>query len=239
MKNTIYYLFAFCLCFSLQSHDASGQKKKKGKEPIPAPFTLNNSLDSLSYGLGMALGTSMKKGGIDQLNYESFLKAIEDAYKGVDSIMDPESANMFISEHLQNQQKVKAGLNKSDGIAFLEANKSKEGVITTASGLQYKVIKTGTGKTPNATDNVTVHYHGMLIDGTVFDSSVERNEPIQLPVSGVIEGWTEALQLMKEGDKWILYVPSELAYGENPMPGGPIQPNSVLVFEVELISVDE
>ncbi len=120
---------------------------------------------------------------------------------------------------------------------FLAANAKKDGVKTTASGLQYKVIKSGTGKSPKATDTVKVHYHGTLIDGTVFDSSVERGEPVSFPVNGVIPGWTEALQLMKEGDKWQLFIPSKLAYGERGA-GAKIGPNATLIFEVELLAVE-
>ena len=126
---------------------------------------------------------------------------------------------------------------EKDGKAFLEANGKKEGVKTTASGLQYKVIKSGKGKSPKASDKVKVHYHGTLIDGTVFDSSVERNDPITFPVNGVIPGWVEGLQLMKEGDKFQFVIPSNLAYGEQGA-GGKIGPNSTLIFDVELISVE-
>lgn len=124
------------------------------------------------------------------------------------------------------------------GETFLAENAKKEGVKTTASGLQYKVINSGTGASPKATDMVKVHYHGTLIDGTVFDSSVQRGEPISFPVSGVIPGWVEALQLMKVGDKWQLYIPARLAYGEN-SPTPAIPPNSVLLFEVELLGVEK
>jgi FKBP-type peptidyl-prolyl cis-trans isomerase len=120
---------------------------------------------------------------------------------------------------------------------FLMENKTKEGVKTLPSGLQYKVIKDGTGKTPKASDTVVTHYRGTLIDGTEFDSSYKRGEPAEFPVGGVIKGWTEALQLMKEGAKWILYVPPKLAYGERGTPGGPIGPNETLIFEIELIKV--
>ena len=126
---------------------------------------------------------------------------------------------------------------KSKQTDFLTANAKKEGVKVLPSGLQYKVIKSGSGKTPKATDSVKVHYHGTLIDGTVFDSSVDRGEPITFPVNGVIKGWTEALQLMKEGDKWQLFIPSDLAYGERGAPPK-IAPNSTLVFEVELLAVE-
>jgi FKBP-type peptidyl-prolyl cis-trans isomerase len=127
--------------------------------------------------------------------------------------------------------------NKKEGEAYLAANAKKPGVKTTESGLQYKVLKAGDGATPKKTDTVRVHYHGTLTDGTVFDSSVERKQPAEFPVNRVIPGWTEALQLMKVGDKWQVTIPSDLAYGEQGTPGGPIGPNSVLVFEVELLDI--
>jgi FKBP-type peptidyl-prolyl cis-trans isomerase FklB len=138
---------------------------------------------------------------------------------------------------METRQKAAGEKNLKEGEAFLTANAKKEGVKTTASGLQYRVSKSGAGKSPKATDSVKVHYHGTLIDGTVFDSSIERGMPITFAVNGVIAGWTEALQLMKEGDKWTLYIPSKLAYGERG-PGGKIGPNSTLIFEVELLSVE-
>jgi FKBP-type peptidyl-prolyl cis-trans isomerase FklB len=125
-----------------------------------------------------------------------------------------------------------------DGETFLAENGKKEGVKTLASGLQYKVVKAGTGKTPKATDTVKVHYNGTLVDGTVFDSSIQRGEPASFPVNQVIAGWTEALQLMKEGDKWQLYIPAKLAYGEQGA-GGKIGPNSTLIFDVELLSIEK
>ena len=137
------------------------------------------------------------------------------------------------------KSKAEGEKNLKEGKAFLAANAKKDGVKTTATGLQYKVLKSGTGASPQKTDTVKVHYHGTLIDGTVFDSSVQRGEPITFPVSGVIPGWTEALQLMKVGDKWQLFIPSSLAYGELSPPGSKIGPNSTLLFEVELLGIEK
>jgi FKBP-type peptidyl-prolyl cis-trans isomerase FklB len=136
------------------------------------------------------------------------------------------------------EEKTGATTKPNAGEAFLAENAKKEGVKTTASGLQYKVIKSGTGESPKSTDTVKVHYHGTLIDGTVFDSSVQRGEPISFPVTGVIPGWVEALQLMKVGDKWQLFIPARLAYGER-SPSPVIGPNSTLIFEVELLSIEK
>jgi FKBP-type peptidyl-prolyl cis-trans isomerase FklB len=139
---------------------------------------------------------------------------------------------------MEVRQKTEGEKNAKEGEAFLASNAKKEGVKTTASGLQYKVIKSGTGKTPKATDTVKVHYHGTLVDGSVFDSSVQRGEPATFPVDQVIPGWTEVLQLMKEGDKWQVYIPGKLAYGER-SPSPKIGPNSTLVFDVELLSIEK
>jgi FKBP-type peptidyl-prolyl cis-trans isomerase len=130
-------------------------------------------------------------------------------------------------------------LNYDEGVAWLEENKTRDGVITTESGLQYEILVEGTGPKPTDTSNVTVHYHGTLIDGTVFESSVERGEPVEVNLGNLIYGWTEALQLMPVGSKWKLFIPTELAYGENPTPGGLIEPNMAIIFEVELISIND
>ena len=130
------------------------------------------------------------------------------------------------------------GDNLKAGQDFLAANGKKEGIVTTPSGLQYEVVTMGDGVKPTTEDKITAHYHGTLIDGTIFDSSVDRGQPASFPVSGVIKGWTEALQLMPVGSKFKLYIPSELAYGANPRPGGPIGPNAALIFDVELLSID-
>jgi FKBP-type peptidyl-prolyl cis-trans isomerase FklB len=137
----------------------------------------------------------------------------------------------------QERAKVQGEKNKKEGEAFLAQNKTKAGVKTLPSGLQYKVITEGKGKTPKANDTVTVQYKGTLIDGTEFDSSYKRGQPATFPVNGVIKGWTEALQLMKEGSKWQLFIPADLAYGASGTPGGPIGPNAVLIFDVELVSI--
>jgi FKBP-type peptidyl-prolyl cis-trans isomerase len=153
--------------------------------------------------------------------------------------MDQEKSSMIVQEYMQQAAIRKAAKAKAESQAFLDNNKKQGGVQVTASGLQYKVVSSGNGKMPSAQDNVTVHYTGKLLDGTVFDSSVERNEPASFGVSQVIPGWTEALQLMKEGDKWVLFIPSELAYGEQGAGGGQIPPNATLIFEVELIKVNK
>lgn len=199
--------------------------------------------EKISYSIGMDIGNNMKKQSID-IDPDTLAKGLKDSFSGGKTLLTEEEAretlNAFRNQMMAKQQEqVKAAgeKNKKEGEAFLAANKKKEGVKTTPSGLQYKIVKDGTGKTPKATDTVTVNYRGKLIDGTEFDSSYKRGQPATFPVNGVIKGWTEALQMMKEGAQWELFIPSDLAYGERGAPGGSIGPNSVLIFDVELISI--
>jgi FKBP-type peptidyl-prolyl cis-trans isomerase FklB len=202
---------------------------------------LKTDKDKLSYALGADMGNNLKKFEIE-VNAEIYLKGMKDALSGSKVLLtDDEIKSLIVSlqKDLQTKQqekmKAQGEKNKKEAEAFLAENKKKEGVKTLPSGLEYKVITEGKGKSPKETDTVTVHYKGTLIDGTEFDSSYKRGEPATFPVNGVIKGWTEALQLMKEGSKWQLFIPASLAYGENGRPG--IPPNSVLIFEVELIKI--
>lgn len=171
------------------------------------------------------------------MNLDLLKDGIQDVFEQKELKINPQEANGLIQEYLEEANSAAFGENKENGIAFLNDNKNKDGVHTTESGLQYEIINEGEGKKPSAQDNVSVHYHGTLIDGTVFDSSVERGTPASFGVHQVIPGWTEALQLMSTGAKFKLYIPQELAYGANPHPGGPIQPYSALIFDVELIEI--
>lgn len=195
-----------------------------------------------SYALGVDIGKSVKRQPLE-LDAKAMAAGLIDAYTGTPALTDAELKEVLqkLQEEFRTKamaQQAKAGSeNQKKGEVFLAENAKKDGVKTTASGLQYQVIKSGSGKTPGKKDTVKVHYHGTLIDGTVFDSSVDRGEPISFPVDGVIPGWTEALQLMKEGDKWKIFIPSNLAYGERGA-GEKIAPNSTLVFEVELLAVE-
>jgi FKBP-type peptidyl-prolyl cis-trans isomerase FklB len=197
--------------------------------------------DKLSYALGADMGNNLKKFEID-VNADVYIKGMKDAMSGGKVLLTDEEIKALIvslQKDLQTKQqekmKAQGEKNKKEGEAFLAENKKKEGVKTLPSGLEYKVITEGKGKSPKDTDTVTVHYKGTLIDGTEFDSSYKRNEPATFPVNGVIKGWTEALQLMKEGSKWQLFIPANLAYGDAGRPG--IPPNSVLIFEVDLLKV--
>lgn len=202
---------------------------------------LKTEKDKLSYAIGMDMGTGLKRNAIE-VDADIIARGIKDVLSGSKPLMTNEEVRtvlMAAKQELQAKQqermKTLGEKNKREGEAFLAMNKKKKGVKVLPSGLQYKVITEGKGEAPKATDTVTVNYKGTLIDGTEFDSSYKRGEPATFPVNGVIKGWTEALQLMKEGSKWQLVIPAELAYGERG--GGPIGPNSVLIFEVELLSI--
>jgi FKBP-type peptidyl-prolyl cis-trans isomerase FklB len=199
---------------------------------------MNSEIDSVSYSLGVNIATNIKKQGFDSLNTAMLAQAIDDVYKSNPLKISADSANQILQAYFEGLQHKVAGKNVEAGKKFLEDNKSKPGVVTLPSGLQYMVIKEGTGEKPTISNTITAHYHGTLIDGKVFDSSVQRGEPASFPVSGVIKGWTEALQLMKVGSKWRLFIPSELAYGERGA-GAEIGPNTVLIFDVELLSIDK
>jgi FKBP-type peptidyl-prolyl cis-trans isomerase FklB len=195
-----------------------------------------------SYAIGADIGINMKRQDLD-LNAKAVAAGITDAFADKLSLTPEEMKQVLtafqgeLMAKMETRQKAAGEENLKKGQAFLEANAKKEGVKTTATGLQYKVNKSGTGRTPKTSDTVKVHYHGTLIDGTVFDSSVQRGEPISFPVNGVIKGWTEALQMMKEGDKWQIFLPANLAYGEQ-SPGPKIGPNSALIFDVELLAIE-
>lgn len=194
-------------------------------------------IKEVSYCVGMSLGGSLLQQNLKDLSAESIAEAINDTFQGKQLKYTPEQANEIIQNFLKAESEKQYGANKEAGEAFLAENAKKEGVQTTESGLQFEVISEGSGDKPGATSNVTVHYHGTLIDGTVFDSSVERGQPASFGVHQVIKGWTEALQLMPKGSKYRLYIPQDLAYGASPHPGGPIEPYMALIFDVELLDI--
>ncbi len=203
----------------------------------PKEVSLNTIHEKASYSLGVLMGSNVKNQGGDSLVVEAINAAMTDVFLGKPLKIQEQECSMIIQPYMQQAMENKTKKAKAEGISFLNTNKTKPGVITTASGLQYKKLAEGKGKQPTADKNVTVHYAGRLIDGQEFDSSIKRGEPASFDVNGVIPGWTEALQLMHEGDKFELYIPSELAYGERGA-GGQIPPHSVLIFEVELIKVN-
>lgn len=203
------------------------------EEPAPEPVSLETDMEKVSYIIGSQIGTGMKGQGIELVE-EKFIRGLQDGRAGRELALTLEEIQTVMAA-FQQQLIEKAG---AAGTAFLAENAEKPGVKTTESGLQYVVVEEGDGDTPKATDVVRTHYRGTLIDGTEFDSSYARGEPAEFPVNGVIPGWTEALQLMQEGDKWKLFIPSELAYGPRGA-GQDIPPYAALVFEIELLEIVE
>lgn len=204
----------------------------------------NKTLDRISYALGLSMGNNFRASGISELNVQDFADGVAAVFFGATPKMTYDEAKAEIQNffaELEKKQRAAAEeagkQNKEAGEAFLAENGKRVEVKTTPSGLQYEVLTEGDGPMPEATDQVEVHYTGKLIDGTVFDSSVDRGVPATFGVNQVIPGWVEALQLMKAGSKWRLFIPSNLAYGPNGAPGSPIGPNSTLIFDVELLKV--
>jgi FKBP-type peptidyl-prolyl cis-trans isomerase FklB len=251
MKKVCILIPVLALAFSASAQskkELAEQLKEKQAEVIklqaeidqlkkPKEVDLSTSKKKAGYGMGVLFANNIKGQGGDSLDTEAMIAAITDVFAQKPLKMEPQACMPIVQQFMQQASEKKSAIAREKGRAFLEANKKNEGVITTSSGLQYKVLATGTGKTPDASNQVTVHYTGKLIDGTIFDSSVQRGQPATFGVTQVIRGWTEALQLMKEGDKWMLYVPYDLAYGERSS-GPQIPPYSTLIFEVELIKVN-
>lgn len=244
MKLFITCCTAICLSLTVQAQSkkelaAEVEKLKAEVEALKKPkeASLTDGHKKASYSLGVLVGTSMKQQGGDSLDLESITLAIRDVFQNKTLLVEQQEAMTIVQTYMQEAMEKKAKKVQAESEAFLAANKTKAGVVTTASGLQYQVITKGTGKAPSAADNVTVHYVGRLTDGTMFDSSVDRGTPATFGVSEVIPGWTEALQLMHEGDKWMLFIPYTLGYGERGA-GGQIPPYAALIFEVELLKVN-
>ena len=193
-------------------------------------------MDKLSYALGLSMGNNFKSSGIQTLSVTDFANGVKAVYEGEKPEMTYDEAKQVINDFFTQMQRGVNDRNRAEGEAFWLKIKKKSGVVVLPSGLQYEVLTEGKGKKPAATDRVQCHYHGTLINGEVFDSSIERGEPAVFGVSQVIPGWVEALQLMPEGSKWRLFIPSDPAYGENGA-GGKIAPNSTLIFDVELLKV--
>lgn len=217
-------LFSFVCFMSIYVYNANAQK-------------LVTHNDSLAYSLGIMVGKSLQQEGYANLPMDIFSAALVNAYKNEPILMLPEACQAFVQKGSTQMKMKQYESNKLAGEQFLAQNKTRAGVISLPSGLQYEVLKAGDGAKPKATDEVLVHYHGTLIDGTVFDSSVDRGQPISFPLDHVIAGWTEILQQMPVGSKWKVYIPYNLAYGERAA-GPKIQPFSTLIFEIELLGIN-
>ncbi len=234
------------ICLLLASLGANAQVKtttpKMAVKPtiaIKPTGAFKNGADSAGYALGVRIGQNLKAQGFDAINLPNLYRAIGDVFTGKATALPEAVLDKCIGDFVQKANQQKSAGAKKVSLEFLATNAKKPGVVSLASGLQYVVVKAGTDTTkPKLTDKVKCHYHGTLLDGSIFDSSVERGEPVVFPVNGVIKGWQEALQLMTVGSKWKLYVPSDLAYGDS-SPSPKIGPGALLVFDVELISIEK
>jgi len=259
MKSSSLKIFIAIFSLTVISTNSFAQKKKRKKksksktktEVVAPQLKLNNELDSVSYAVGLSLGKNIKK-DFSEGNLEAIIAGVKSTMADTNFLIKPDQMQAVLAPYFQKKQKAAQAKQqasqatqyenvKQAGLKFLADNKTKPGVITTASGLQYIVLKEGTGKKPTATSNVEVNYHGTTPEGKVFDSSVDRGKPISFALNQVIKGWTEGLQLMKEGAKYKFFIPQELAYGANAPQGGKglIKPYMPLVFEVELIKINK
>ena len=198
---------------------------------------LTTPVDTASYALGVNMASNVKNMGLEDINMEAFAKAFQDVYANEKLQITEAESNPILQAFFSKLMEKKAASSLADGQTWLAENAKKTGVKTTASGLQYEVMREGTGAKPLATNTVKVHYHGTTTDGKVFDSSVDRGEPVEFPLNGVIPGWTEGVQLMSIGSKYKFYIPGNLAYGPRPPQGSGIAPNATLIFEVELLEI--
>jgi FKBP-type peptidyl-prolyl cis-trans isomerase FklB len=234
MKKII--LFTLTILTTCNLFAQSRKKSAASASAAPTIAKLNNQTDSLSYSIGIMVASFYKQQGITKINDTLVNKAIKDKMSGDSTLLTEQQCNQVLMAFIEKAKAEKAVAAKKQGEAFLSSNKTKPGVVTTASGLQYLVLKEGTGPKPTINDKVKCDYEGRLIDGTVFDSSVKQGKPIEFAVNGVISGWTEALQLMNTGSKYRLFIPSNLAYGDQQM-GADIKPGSTLIFDVDLIEI--
>jgi FKBP-type peptidyl-prolyl cis-trans isomerase FklB len=229
MKNLLgLFLFIAASMLMISCENQSGSTK--------STVTLNNELDSVSYAIGIDIASNIKKSGFEDINPDAIAKGFTDIYAEGELLMDAQAANTYVMAYFNKARERKSAKNLEEAEKFLTENKGKEGVVTTESGLQYKILVQGTGPMPIETDLVKVNYRGTLADGREFDASQEGS-PAQFRVNGVIQGWIEALQLMPVGSKWELYVHPDLAYGANPRQGGIIEANNMLKFEIELLEI--
>lgn len=236
MKKYVFLLSLFFCCIQLMAQTA--------KKPVPksaattAQVSLNNQTDSLSYSIGIMVANFYKQQGITKINESLVNKAMKDEMSGGKTVLTIQQCNQVLMGYIDKVKMEKSMVSRQAATNFLAENKNKPGVITTASGLQYMVLKEGTGPKPTPTDKVKCDYEGKLLDGTIFDSSIKSGKPIVFSVNGVIQGWTEALQLMNTGSKYRLFIPPDLGYGDQQM-GPDIKPGSLLIFDLELIEIEK
>lgn len=233
MKKVLF----LCLLSATGSYSAFAQKPKPAPA-APGKPALTNAIDSFSYAVGLSVAGSLQEQGVEKVNTQLIARGISEALANQKTLLTKEQANMTLQQKLQEYAKNKVNAEKARGAAYMEQNKKRKEVVSLPNGLQYEVMQSGEagGPKPTAKDTVVVHYTGTLVDGTVFDSSVQRGEPATFPVGGVIQGWTKILQLMTKGDKWKVVIPSELGYGDNGA-GHTIKPGATLIFEINLIDI--
>lgn len=252
MKRIVLIVCSFTIAFAVSAQTkkpaprpASPKSTATAAKPVMAPgISLKTQNDTLSYAIGVNIGQNFRNQNLQSVNGSTLGRAVDDILKGQKTLLDENQVAAILQaysaklreQHMKEQAK-QFEPNKKAGEAYLAANKSKDSVVTLSSGLQYKILQKGDGPKPTASDRVKTHYHGTLVDGNVFDSSVQRNQPSSFGVTQVISGWTEALQLMPVGSKWRLFVPYQLAYGESGK--APIQPYSALIFDVELLAIEK
>lgn len=235
MKKIILVICIFSVAFAkAQTKKTTTVKNTVTVKPTPANPKV--SIDSFSYALGVNIASNLKTQGIEQINYMSLQKAMGDVFTKKPLLLNEIQCKTAIQQKIMKNMSSKNSAAKEEGKKFLAENKKRPGVIELPSGLQYEIIKKGTGEKPKATDTVKAHYAGSLINGQEFDNSYKRGEPLQIPVNGVIQGWVQALQLMPVGSKWKLFIPSELGYGENGA-GSAIPGGATLIFDIELLEI--
>lgn len=233
----IYVLFSLSAAAQTPPKPKTTASKPAATKPATAAPVLKNALDSFSYALGMSVGSFCNQQQITNVNTALLVKGVNDGTKPEKALMTEQQMSMVISNYLNKRNAEKTAAVKAEGKKFLEDNARKAGVVTLASGLQYQVLKAGTDTTkPKLTDTVRCHYTGMTIDGNVFESSVQNGQPVEFAVTGVIQGWIEALQMMTVGSKWRLFIPPDLGYGDQAR-NAPFPPGSTLIFDVELLEI--